>query len=106
MTVLCGKLQQNVNIALETQERSEKGGLYLQQYHKVKPDKHLCPILMNWRVLSLHNVCIFCPGLLGGLQRLLTRFFYAEGGGYSPIPLRVLGQNDFPLSGKNLLSSF
>ena len=90
MAVLCGKLQQL---------HSEKGGLYLQKCQKDKPDKYLCPILMNWRVLSLHNVCIFCPGLLGGLQRLLTRFFYAEGGGYSPIPLRVLGQNDFLLRG-------
>ena len=42
------------------------------------------------------------PKVKGGLQRLLSGFFPLRGGGYPPFPLRVFGQNDFPLRKKSV----
>ena len=63
-------------------------------------------VLVKW---STHSGCPelardagpnFYVFIKGSCQKLLSRFFSVKGGGYPPFPLRVFGQDDFPLRGE------
>ena len=40
--------------------------------------------------------------ILGALSKTTQRIFSVKGGKYPPFPLRVFGQNDFPLRGRGV----
>ena len=60
-------------------------------------------VLLTWHVVYTKlKVCYLLYDRIqykGTFQKRFSGFFFFKGGGYPPFPLRVFGQNDFPLRG-------